>query len=70
MTPDESIEGLIRGAMPETIITHYIVVAETIGPDGPQISIGMSDSMTPWLATGMLQFGLDMLQSADDDEDD
>lgn len=70
MTPDESIEDLIRGAMPETIVTNYIVVAETLGPDGPQISIGMSDNMTPWLATGMLQFGLDMLHTADDDEEE
>ena len=70
MNSERSIEELIRESMPNTIVSHYIVVAEVIGENGPTISVGMSDNMTPWLALGMLTCGMDMVQGGVFGEDD
>lgn len=74
MLADDALEEMIRDAMPGSIVTHYVMIAEVVGPDGPTISMATSDNMTPWLATGLLQYGLGMVEDDffpfEDDEDE
>jgi glutathione synthase/RimK-type ligase-like ATP-grasp enzyme len=47
------------------------VKAEVVDEEETKLFISMSDNMTPWLASGMLQCGLDLLNDNDGyDEDD
>jgi hypothetical protein len=64
---DDSIKRLIREAIPNGIVTHYVAVLEVMGEDGQELRLSMSDSMTPWLALGMLQGAARMVDDAQDD---
>lgn len=57
----EVFEELIRSVMPESVISNFIVVAEVVNNDDEELSIVMSDRMTPWMASGMLKFASDMI---------
>ena len=68
---DKSIEDLLRSALPNIVITNFILVAEVVDEEETKLFISMSDNMTPWLASGMLQCGLELLNDNDGyDEDD
>jgi hypothetical protein len=64
---DENIfSELIRNAMPNRIISNFVLVCEVLTEDGSELSIATSDSMTPWLGSGMLQSAVNMMHSAND----
>lgn len=64
---DENIfSELIRSAMPNRIISNFVLVCEVLTEDGSELSIATSDSMTPWLGSGMLQSAVNMMHSAND----
>jgi hypothetical protein len=69
---DKSIEELLRAALPDVVVTNFIIVAEVMDESETKLFISMSDNMTPWLANGMLQCGLELLGDSagyDDEED-
>lgn len=61
-----AFEEIIRGAMPGRVISNYILICEIMSNEGSELSIATSDSLTPWLGTGMLQSALDMMHGAED----
>lgn len=58
----DTFEELIRSVIPDSVISNFIVVAEIVSKDDEELSLVMSDRMTPWLASGMLKFALDMIR--------
>lgn len=54
-------QQIINEAMPDSVITNYIFIAEVVSDKGTDLQIILSDGITPWLASGMLEFGSDML---------
>lgn len=61
MMPDfdsenEAFENIIKSALPDKMITNFVLVAEVVDSSGEELSIFMSDQMTPWLALGMLKY--------------
>lgn len=63
---DFDFSEMIRSAMPEQIISNFIAVCEVLTENGIELRVATSDSITPWLAMGMLQSTMDTLQSAED----
>ena len=63
MKNDQFFQRMIKDAMPNTVVTNYIVVAECVSESGTDLQVILSDSVTPWLASGMLEFASDMLYS-------
>ena len=58
---------LISNAMPGRIITNFILVCEVMTEDGAELSLSTSESLTPWLGTGMLQSAQNMLQDPENE---
>jgi hypothetical protein len=71
---DDAIRELVTSAFPETLITNYVVIAETYSGSGAHLLLSVSEDITPWLAEGMLNSAMDMLAAgiheswADNDE--
>ena len=63
---NEIFNELIRNAMPNRIISNFVLVCEVLSEDGSELSIATSDSMTPWLGSGMLQSAMNMMQGTND----
>lgn len=81
MEPEETNNtflDIVKKAMPEKLIANFVVVAEMIDGTNTELSIFVSESMTPWLASGMLQAAMDLvadgqqsiIEDEDEDEDD
>lgn len=66
---DDTIERLIREAMPDEIVTHFVAIVEIAGEGSQELRFAMSKNMTPWLALGMLHGGIRMVDACDDPED-
>ena len=52
---NDAFESIIKEALPNKMITNFVLIAEVIDSKTEELSIFMSDSMTPWLALGMLK---------------
>ena len=68
---------IVKKAMPDKLIANFIVVSEMVDGTNTELSIFVSESMTPWLAGGMLQAAMDLVADGqqsiieeDDDEED
>ena len=68
---------IMKKQMPNLVVSNFVMIAEVVSEDGAELTIATSDSMTPWLANGMLNFGLTMMNSGqieigmtDPDEED
>lgn len=80
MEPEETNNtflDIVKKAMPDKIIANFVVVAEMVDGTNTELSIFVSESMTPWLASGMLQAAMDLVADGqqsiiedDEDEDD
>ena len=78
MEPEETNNifiDIVKKAMPDKIVANFLVVAEMVDGTNTELSIFVSESMTPWLANGMLQAAMDMVADnqqsiIEDDEDD
>lgn len=77
MEPDETNNtflDIVKKAMPDKLIANFVVVAEMVDGTNTELSIFVSESMTPWLASGMLQAAMDLVadgqQSIIEDDDD
>ena len=51
---DKEIEELLRGALPQSLVTNFVLIAEIVSDSDQELVLTISDSMTPWLANGML----------------
>ena len=52
---------MVKGTLPSRVVTNFSLIAEVVGSSANELSIATSDGMTPWLATGMLRAGMDMI---------
>jgi hypothetical protein len=53
-------DDFLRKALEETcpdgqVVTHWLMVMETFDGDEQNLHIASSDSVTPWMALGMLE---------------
>lgn len=62
---DKEIEELLRGAMPQGLVTNFVLIAEVVSDSQQELVLSISDSMTPWLAQGMLDTAMDMLRAGE-----
>lgn len=63
MEDDDGVESLINDALPDRVITNFLTIFEYATETGLELAITSSDTMTPWLASGMLNFAEDMIYS-------
>jgi hypothetical protein len=61
----EEIANLLRSSMPDKVVTNFIVIAEVVEADSQGLSLAISDTMTPWLAYGMLNSAMGMISSGE-----
>jgi hypothetical protein len=61
----KEVEELLRSAMPNKIVSNFILIAEIVEEEGQSLSLAISDSMTPWLAYGMLNGAMGMVSSGE-----
>jgi hypothetical protein len=64
----EVFSQLIREAMPNRVISNFVLVCEVLTEDKAELTIAHSDSITPWLSLGMLLSAQDLLRDAVIDE--
>lgn len=64
--PEDAIERLIKEAMPDSLITHYIAIFEVTEGLTQELRFVVSDGMTSWLANGMLQGAARMVEAYND----
>lgn len=62
---DGEIEKLLRGALPQGLVTNFVLIAEVVSDSQQELVLSISDSMTPWLAHGMLETAMDMMRSGE-----
>lgn len=55
------LEALIRSATNGRVISNFVFVVEMVGSEGADIEIFVSETMTPWLAGGMLGYAGDLI---------
>jgi hypothetical protein len=68
--PEDAIERLIKEAMPDSIVTHFVAVVEVTEGTTQELRLAMSEGMSPWLANGMLLGAARMIDSFDDNGDE
>lgn len=63
---NEIFRELVQKSLPQKLITNFVIVAEVADDDGSQLSLFVSDTMSPWLAHGMLEYAIDMIDNETD----
>lgn len=66
----DQFEELIRQILPNRLITNFILIAEIIDSDDEELSVNVSNGMTPWLAQGMIRYAETMLRNREDELSD
>lgn len=66
---NEIFRELVQKSLPQKLIVNFVIVAEVADDDGSQLSIFVSDTMSPWLAHGMLEYAIDMIDSGTDESE-
>lgn len=61
---NDAFHEIIRAAIPDRMISNFVLIAEIVGQDTEELSIFTSDAMTPWLALGMLQSASETVRSS------
>ena len=62
---DKEIEELLRGALPQSLVTNFVLIAEIVSDSDQELVLTISDSMTPWLASGMLETAMEMMRAGE-----
>jgi hypothetical protein len=62
---DKDIEELLRGALPQSLVTNFVLIAEIVSGSDQELVLTISDSMTPWLANGMLETAMEMMRAGE-----
>ena len=58
-------EHLIKDILPSKIVSNFIIVAEVANSKTSELSVSVSDGMTPWLADGMLKYASEIIASGE-----
>lgn len=66
----EQFEELIKQILPDKLITNFILIAEIVNGDDEELSVNVSNGMTPWLALGMVRYAEAMIRSREDELSD
>lgn len=61
----EELQKLMRFSLPTKLVTNFIIVAEVMDEESQDLSLIVSDGATPWLAFGMLNSAMSMLNSGE-----
>ena len=59
---DKDIEQLLRESLPQGLVTNFVLIAEVVSNSQQEMILSVSDSMTPWLANGMLTTAMEMMR--------
>ena len=59
---DKGIEQLLRESLPQGLVTNFVLIAEVVSNSQHELVLSVSDSMTPWLASGMLTTATEMMR--------
>lgn len=62
---DKEVEELLRGALPQSLVTNFVLIAEIVSDSQQELVLTISDSMTPWLANGMLETAMEMMRAGE-----
>lgn len=62
---DKMFEKLVGELLPSTIVTNFILVAEVMNNDGTDLSLTVSENLTPWLGLGMVKSAEKMITSGE-----
>lgn len=62
---DKEIEELLRGMLPQGLVTNFVLIAEVVSNSQQELVLSISDSMTPWLANGMLETAMEMMRAGE-----
>jgi len=63
----QDIQNSIKNALPDKIVTNYIIIAEVADEETQNLHLAVSQTMTPWLAYGMLHSASGMLAEGEVD---
>lgn len=58
-------ENLIREILPSRLVTNFIIVAEIANDTSSELSVSVSNGMSPWLANGMLDYASGLIMSGE-----
>ena len=61
----KEIEELLRGALPQSLVTNFVLIAEIVSDSDQELVLTISDSMTQWLANGMLETAMEMMRAGE-----
>ena len=61
----EQIEYLLRSLLPSRFIANFIVIAEVVDGDSSELTVTVSNALTPWCADGMLTHAKGIISSGD-----
>lgn len=67
---DDSLESVLRQAVGDNLVTHFVAILEVMTQDGLDLRIATSDSLTAWTAAGMIRIAGDLITSGAMDFDD
>ncbi len=62
---DKELEELLRGVLPESFVSNFVLIAEVVSDSEQELVLTISDSMTPWLANGMLETAMEMMRAGE-----
>ncbi len=60
-------EYLVNSLLPSRLVTNFILIAEVVDNDNAELSLSVSDGLTPWAAEGMLRYAEQMVRTGDFD---
>lgn len=59
------MQMFMKNALPNKIVTNYIIIAEVADEETQNLHLAVSETMTPWLAYGMLHSASEMLSEGE-----
>lgn len=61
----QQFEQIMQTSFPKKLITNFIIIAEIVDNDTSDLAVSVSDGMSPWLASGMLDYASNMMMSTE-----
>lgn len=62
---DRVFQQIIQDALPGRMVSNFVLIAEVVDGESEQLSLFLSDRMTPWLARGMMKSAESMISDAE-----
>jgi len=61
----QDMQNFMKNSLPNKIVTNYIIIAEVVDEETQNLHLAVSETMTPWLAYGMLHSATGMLSEGE-----